>query len=101
MPAIDSFEVIEVIRGRLYATSIYVDPFSPKGSAYPENLTEGDILTLRLTLFDETWERAEENEREGGLKMLVVNRNELEAIEARPAKKAARVEDLDPGGLGG
>jgi hypothetical protein len=98
MPAIDSFKIIKVIRGRLHATTVYAPPWSPTIAAYPENLADGDIVTLRLTLSDKTWEQAVGKEREG-INSLIVDRNELEESGPRSRKKAAPDRGFDPGRL--
>ncbi len=75
----DAFDVVEVVRGHLKSTVIDVRPFPPISSGYPKNLTEGNILALRLTLSEESWKQAEENERQG-TKVLIINGDEVEQV---------------------
>lgn len=79
MTAMDAFDVVEVVRGHLKLTVIDVRPFPPISSGYPKNLTEGNILALRLTLSEESWKQAEENERQG-TKVLIINGDEVEQV---------------------
>jgi hypothetical protein len=75
----DAFDVVDVVRGRLKMTVIDVRPFTTSGSGYPKNLTEGKILTLRLTLSDGSWMQAEENERKS-ITCLIINGDEVEQV---------------------
>lgn len=77
MPVMDSFKVVEVVQGRLKANIIDVRPFAPTGSGYPRNLEEGHRLAIRLTLSDESWKQAQENEQEGH-RWLIINGDEVE-----------------------
>lgn len=77
MIALDAFDVLKVVRGRLKATALYVRPFTSSAAGYPKDLTEGQILTLRLWLSDESRKQAEENERRG-IRALFINGDEVE-----------------------
>jgi hypothetical protein len=76
MPVMDTFHVVEVLRGKLKANVVDVRPLSFGGSSYPNALSEGMTLTLRLTLSDESQAQAEENERKN-YPWLIVNAAEV------------------------
>jgi hypothetical protein len=75
----DAFDVVEVVQGRLKANIVDVRPLTLKGPGYPKNLIDGNILTLRLTLSEESQKQAEENERQG-TKLLIINGDEVDQV---------------------
>ncbi len=77
--AMDAFDVVEVVQGRLKATTIDVRPLTLNGSGYPKNIIEGNDLILRLTLSEESLNQAQENERQGS-KWLFVNGDEVDQV---------------------
>ena len=79
MPVMDYFKVVGVVRGRLKATIINVRAFTPKSSGYPQNMTEDQTLTVRLTLSDESWKQAEANEQQS-IRFLFINGDEVEQV---------------------
>jgi hypothetical protein len=65
MVAEDAFEVIEVVRGKLAASTIQVRYRSGHAEGYPGQLTEGKVYTLRLTPSADTKQQMREIEKEG------------------------------------
>jgi hypothetical protein len=83
MVAEDAFEVIEVVRGKLAASTIQVRYRSGHAEGYPGQLTVGKVYTLRLTPSAETKDRLREND-EKGHSFLHIEGTEIE--EERPTR---------------
>src|SRR5262249_47933565 len=83
MPVVDGFEVVQVVSGTLQATFINVRPLSGGGPAYPKELAEGKIYTLRITPSEQTKKQLLENEKEGW-RALRIDGDEIE--EKKPGK---------------
>jgi hypothetical protein len=71
MPAVDAFEVVEVVKGNLKAKLVIVSAFSGGGSGYPKELTEGREYILRLAPSERTTQKLRENEKEGNWSVVV------------------------------
>ncbi len=81
LTAMDQFKVIESVRGKSSLTLINVRPGKPRGPDYPGGLSEGQTLTVRLTLADETRRRMERRERLLGDTVLWIDGDELERLD--------------------
>jgi hypothetical protein len=57
MPVVDTFTIVEVIRGEPRATDIAVRPGYPVDSDYPRSLAIGEVVTLRVRPARDEWER--------------------------------------------
>jgi hypothetical protein len=77
MPAVDGFELVEVVRGRLKATRIEVRPLSGRAAAYPKDLVEGKVYRLRWTPSAQTRQQLRKAEKEGD-RLVLANGDELE-----------------------
>jgi hypothetical protein len=77
MPAVDGFEVVKVIKGKLNVKRVEVRPLTGGGSAYPHDLREGKVYTLKLTPSDNTRQQLRENETQG-YSYIVIDGDELE-----------------------
>lgn len=80
MPAIDAFNILEVIRGESRATDIYVRPPYPVGSNYPRGLARGGLVTLRVGPARDEWERLDKR-KDDEYRILYVNPEDVERIE--------------------
>lgn len=81
LTAIDQFKVVEPPRGKSRLTLINVRPGTPKSPDYPGGLAEGQTLTVRLTLADETRRRMERRERLLGDTVLWIDGDELKRLD--------------------
>lgn len=81
LTAMDQFKVIESVRGKPRLTLINVRPGTPRSLEYPGGLADGQPLTVRLTLADETRRRMERRERLLGDTVLWIDADELERLD--------------------
>ncbi len=81
MPMIDSFAVVEVVKGNLMAKCIQVRAFTERGRSYPKELIEGHVYTLRLTPKGPTKQQLRANEQDDG-SFVVVDGDEIEEEKA-------------------
>jgi hypothetical protein len=77
MPAIDAFEIVEVLQGDLIAKNVDVRAMTQGGPSYPKKLAEGKTYTLRLRPSEKTKQQMQENRKEG-FTFLWVDGDELE-----------------------
>jgi len=82
MPIIDAFEVVEVVEGELKIKNVLVRTLSGPGAKYPQELTEGEVYTLRLTPTKGTRQQIRENE-EKGYPWLWVDEDEIEGLSTK------------------
>ena len=78
MPLVDVFEVVEVLGGDLKIKNIHVRAMTEGGVAYPQDLEEGKIYSLRFRPSESTKKQMSENE-EKGHPFLWVDGREIEA----------------------
>ena len=79
MPALDAFEVVEVVSGAFRAKHLEVRFRTSGGPSYPRDLTRDKIYTLRLTPAEGTKRQLRENEKEGS-SFLCVDGSELSEV---------------------
>jgi len=76
MPAIDSFDVVELIKGDLTAKYFLVRGVIGGSLAYPKKLVEGQVYTLALTPSERTNQQLRANEQHGE-PLVYVNGDEI------------------------
>jgi hypothetical protein len=81
MLLVDSFTVVEVVKGNLTAENIEVRPLSDGGPEYPKELVEGLIYTLSLNPSEGTRHQLTENGKDG-INFVWVDRGEIQEQKA-------------------
>jgi hypothetical protein len=89
MPAVDDFEVVEVVRGKLNASDITVRLHTNHGPGYPADLKQGEVYTLRLSPSEGTKQQLRQNAKEA-TSLLEVDGDEISEVKGNKLERRAK-----------